>query len=52
MKVLVLNAGSSSIKYQVYQMPESEVIAKGSVDHIGEASNGTGNQVGDHEHGV
>ncbi len=52
MKVLVLNAGSSSIKYQVYQMPESEVIAKGSIDHIGEEQRGTKRSVEDHEHGV
>ena len=52
MKILVLNAGSSSIKYQVYQMPESEVIAKGSIDHIGEEPNGDKNRVEDHEHGI
>lgn len=52
MKVLVLNAGSSSIKYQVYQMPESEVIAKGSIDHIGEEQRGAKSRVEDHEHGV
>ena len=36
MKVLVINAGSSSIKYQLYQMPEASVIAKGMVERIGE----------------
>ena len=36
MKVLVLNAGSSSIKYQLYQMPERHTIARGSVEKIGE----------------
>lgn len=36
MKVLVINAGSSSIKYQLYQMPEAEVLAKGVVERIGE----------------
>ena len=35
-KVLVINAGSSSIKYQLYQMPGSEVMAKGIVERIGE----------------
>jgi acetate kinase len=37
MKILVLNCGSSSIKYQVFVMPEGEVIAKGLVQRIGEA---------------
>jgi len=37
MKVLVLNCGSSSIKYQVFVMPEGEMIAKGLVQRIGEA---------------
>ena len=36
MKVLVINAGSSSIKYQLYQMPEAKVLAKGVVEKIGE----------------
>jgi len=36
MKVLVINAGSSSIKYQLYKMPQADVLAKGSVERIGE----------------
>lgn len=36
MKVLVINAGSSSIKYQLYLMPQSQVLAKGIVERIGE----------------
>ncbi|NCA86492.1 MAG: acetate/propionate family kinase, partial [Clostridia bacterium] len=35
MKIIVLNCGSSSIKYQLFNMPESEVLAKGLVDKIG-----------------
>lgn len=35
MKVIVLNCGSSSIKYQLFKMPEQTVIAKGLVDKIG-----------------
>lgn len=38
MKVLVINTGSSSIKYQLYQMPESKVLAKGVVERIAEES--------------
>lgn len=36
MKVLVLNAGSSSIKYQLFSMPERHAIARGSAERIGE----------------
>lgn len=37
-KVLVINAGSSSIKYQLYHMPSAEVVARGMVERIGEAT--------------
>lgn len=37
MKILVLNAGSSSIKYQVFGMDEQQVLAGGLIDRIGEA---------------
>jgi len=36
MKILVLNCGSSSVKYQLYKMPDEEVIARGMVQRIGE----------------
>lgn len=35
MKILVLNCGSSSIKYQLFNMDNKEVLAKGLVDKIG-----------------
>ena len=35
MKVLVLNCGSSSIKYQLFDMTNTSVLAKGLVDKIG-----------------
>lgn len=35
MKILVINAGSSSIKYQLLDMENEEVIAKGLVEKIG-----------------
>ncbi|MEN6460299.1 MAG: acetate kinase [Syntrophomonas sp.] len=35
MKVLVVNAGSSSIKYQVFDMADESVLAKGLVDRVG-----------------
>jgi len=37
MKILVLNCGSSSIKYQVFDLPAGNVLAKGLVQKIGEA---------------
>jgi len=36
MKILIINSGSSSIKYQLFKMPEEEVIAKGLIERIGE----------------
>ncbi len=33
---MVINAGSSSIKYQLFEMPSKEVIAKGLLERIGE----------------
>jgi acetate kinase len=35
MKVLVINAGSSSLKYQLYDMMNESVLAKGLVERIG-----------------
>lgn len=35
MKVLVINSGSSSIKFQLFKMPEQEVVASGLVEKIG-----------------
>ena len=36
MKILVVNCGSSSIKYQLYSMPDRDVLAKGQAERIGE----------------
>jgi acetate kinase len=36
MKILVVNSGSSSVKYHLYQMPQTEILAMGLVDRIGE----------------
>ena len=35
MKILVINAGSSSIKYQLFDMSDDSVLAKGQCDRIG-----------------
>ena len=37
MKVLVINSGSSSIKYQLFDMSDKTVLAKGLLEQIGEA---------------
>lgn len=34
-KIIAVNAGSSSLKYQVYQLPEFKVLASGQVERIG-----------------
>lgn len=36
MKILVINSGSSSIKYQLLDMKDEKIIAKGIVERIGE----------------
>ena len=36
MKVLVLNCGSSSLKYQLINMETDEVMASGKYERIGE----------------
>ena len=40
MKVLVLNAGSSSLKYQLIETDDEKVLVKGGIERIGiEGSN-------------
>ena len=36
MKILVVNAGSSSLKYQVFDMDTDEILAKGNFERIGQ----------------
>ena len=36
MKILVLNCGSSSLKYQLINMENEEVLASGTYERIGE----------------
>ena len=33
--VMSVNAGSSSLKFQVFQMPEEKVLAQGNIERIG-----------------
>ncbi len=35
MKILVLNCGSSSIKYQLFELPSEKVLVKGIIEKIG-----------------
>ena len=44
MKVLVLNSGSSSLKYQLFDMAERTLVAQGAAERIGEP----GSDVSDH----
>ena len=40
MKIVIINSGSSSIKYQLIEMPAGEVVCSGMIDRIGlETSN-------------
>jgi len=48
MKILVINSGSSSIKYKLFNMPKNKLIGKGSIEHIGEE----GSRVGSHYEGL
>ena len=50
MLVLVINCGSSSIKYQLFDMPEKKVLAKGLVERIGLEKASLTHKVGDAKH--
>ncbi len=47
MKVLVINAGSSSLKYQLIDMADESVIASGGFEMIGQAGSFAKHNVGD-----
>ena len=46
MKILVLNSGSSSLKYQLIDMENEEVLAKGNYERIGSADSFVTHKVG------
>ncbi|MBL7153192.1 MAG: acetate kinase [Phycisphaerae bacterium] len=50
MKVLVINAGSSSVKYYLYEMPQARVLANGLVERIGQEDSNLVHFVGDETH--
>ena len=35
-KVIAVNSGSSSLKFQLFQMPEEEVLTSGVAERIGQ----------------
>ena len=48
-KILVINSGSSSIKFELYRMPEKKVDAKGLLQRIGEETSELKYRLGDKE---
>lgn len=50
MKILVLNSGSSSLKYQLIDMTNEEVIAKGNYERIGQPNAFLTHKVGEDKH--
>ena len=34
-KIIAINAGSSTLKFKLFEMPEEKVISSGAVDRIG-----------------
>lgn len=50
MKILVLNCGSSSLKYQLLDMQTEEVLAKGNYERIGENNSFLTHKVGEEKY--
>lgn len=50
MKILVINSGSSSMKYQVIDMENEELLAKGNFERIGQPNSFLTHKVGDVKH--
>lgn len=50
MKILVLNSGSSSLKYQLIDMEKEEVLAKGNYERIGQYNSFLTHKVGGEKH--
>jgi acetate kinase len=48
MKILVINSGSSSIKYKLFDMPSERLVSKGMIERIGEE----GSRIKDHYTGL
>lgn len=52
MKILVLNAGSSSLKYQLFDMETGEVLAKGLCECIGDKMGSVTHKYGNEKYSV
>lgn len=50
MKILVINAGSSSLKYQLFDMDDEKVLAKGNCERIGIEGSLIGHKTADGRH--
>jgi len=50
MKILVLNSGSSSLKYQLIDMDTEKVMAKGNYERIGHGESLLTHKIGDEKH--
>ncbi len=50
MKILVVNAGSSSLKYQLFDMQTGDVLAKGLCECIGDKMGSVTHKYGDKKH--
>ena len=50
MKILVINAGSSSLKYQLFDMDNEKVLAKGNCERIGMEGSMIGHKTFDGRH--
>jgi acetate kinase len=48
MRILIINCGSSSIKYKLFDMPKETLVLKGLIEHIGEK----GSKIKDHYIGL
>jgi len=48
MKILIINCGSSSIKYKLYNFPSKVLLVKGVIERIGEKNS----QVNNHHQGI
>ena len=52
MKILVLNSGSSSLKYQLMNMENEEVMAKGNFERIGLGNSFITHKIGEEKHRI
>ena len=50
MKILVLNSGSSSLKYQLIEMETETVLAKGNFERVGQSNSFLTHKVGNSKH--